>query len=174
MRRLNHNPELFKYALRLLCICCILPSFSSYANNPHSVSEHQSEVLKQAQAAFNQGHHSDAVVQWRELAESGHAQAQVLLGLAYINAWGVRRNTKKAEHWYLKAASANNASAQLLLGLLYVVSDDNAKASKGIFWLQRAAKNGQASAVEFLQKAKQNQWLAHLKLVQANTGHSLP
>lgn len=168
MKRLNHNYRSFKLLLVLLLTSPPLWAQLNTETNKNI------NPMEQAQLAFNQGRHIEAVRLWHSLAKDGHTEAQVLLGLAYVNAWGLKRDTKKAEHWYLQAAQAKSSSAQFLLGLMLITSDSGKKAEQGLFWLKQAEKNGNIMASEFLNNARKNQWLDHIQstLVQANQSGS--
>ena len=155
MPRLKHILMLFNFALVLLTI-------SSVHAKSTNLETYKSQKLIEAQTAFNRGNHDKALLVWRELAKTGHTGAQVLVGLAYMNAWGVKRNEAMAEKWYLRAAKANNTSAQFLLGLLYVSRSDHKQAQQGVIWLQRAASLGDLDASQFLEKARKNNWLDHI------------
>lgn len=56
------------------------------------------------------------------------------------------------------AAENNNSTGQFLLGLFYLDSDNQSESLQGIRWLQKAANNGDPSAIVFLDKARQKKW----------------
>jgi TPR repeat protein len=113
--------------------------------------------LSQGQAAFNAGNFNQAFKLWKALADQGHHGAEVLVGLAYANGWGVEKDMRTASRWYKKAAEKNNPSGQFLLGLHYV-SQREAKTAAGLKWLRKAAANGDDSAQRFLDKANARHW----------------
>ena len=119
------------------------------------------EILSEAQAAFDAGEYDKAVGLWRSAALKGNSNAQVLMGLAYANGWGVGRDLDSAEKWYHIAAENNNPSGQFLLGVYYL-SNKSDKLNAGIMWLKRSAENGDVSAQEFLQKAEQKRWFENI------------
>ncbi|NOX75715.1 MAG: sel1 repeat family protein [Gammaproteobacteria bacterium] len=98
-------------------------------------------ALEQGQAAFNTGNYGQAFSLWQTLATQGHSEAQVFVGLAYANGWGVDRDPRLAGVWYRKAAENGNPSGQFFLGLYYL-SGDESRFAAGLAWLKRAAKNG--------------------------------
>ena len=132
-----------------------LVSFNSYADILEKLSEGQS--------AFSSGEYKKAVNLWREAAETGNSNAQVLLGLAYANGWGVARDLQTTQMWYHIAAENNNSTAQFLLGLYYISNTDSNRVDTGIMWIKRAAKNGDISAKGFLQKAEEKHWFENLE-----------
>ncbi|MGD8558888.1 MAG: tetratricopeptide repeat protein [Gammaproteobacteria bacterium] len=128
----------------------------SYADNLDSLS--------QGQAAFDAGNYSKALELWQKLAKDGQPEAQVFVGLAYANGWGVKKNLEEASTWYMRAAENDSASGQFLLGLHYVTTGVNQYDVRvGIKWLKRAADNGDKQAIQFLKKAKRRNWFTDLK-----------
>lgn len=133
----------------------LLFTFNSYALNL--------ETLSEGQAAFNAGNYEKAVKLWQDIALQGNSDAQVLMGLAYANGWGVGQNMKAAEMWYYLAAENNNPSGQFLLGIYYITSTDNERLNSGITWLKRAAANGDVSAIRFVEKATEKNWFEYIE-----------
>jgi len=124
----------------------------------------QLEPLLEGQKAFNQGDYAKALELWQKLAMDGQPEAQVFVGMAYANGWGVKKNLEEASNWYMRAAENNSPSGQFLLGLHYVTTGVNQYDVRvGIKWLKRAADNGDAQAIKFLKKAKQRNWFGDLK-----------
>jgi len=119
------------------------------------------ETLSEAQTAFDLGDYEKAVSLWQSAALTGNSNAQVLMGLAYANGWGVDRDMLSAEMWYHIAAENNNPSGQFLLGLYYLSSKSNLDA--GLMWLKRSAENGDASAQGFLRKAEEKHWFENIE-----------
>jgi len=122
------------------------------------------DSLLEGQSFFNEGNYTKALQIWHDLAEQGLPEAQVFVGLAYANGWGVKKNMDEASSWYMKAAENNSPSAQFLLGLHYVTTGVNQYDVRvGIKWLKRAADNGDKGAIKFLKKAKKRRWFSELK-----------
>ena len=132
-----------------------LVSLNSYADNL--------ETLSEGQTAFSSGEYEKAVNLWREAARQGNSNAQVLVGLAYANGWGVARDMQEMQMWYHIAAESNNPTAQFLLGLYYISNPDSNLVDAGVMWIKRAAENGDISAKGFLQKAAQKHWFENLE-----------
>lgn len=142
--------------LVILCVAIFQFATTSYAENLQSLSE--------GQRYFNDGNYEKAVELWRVLADKGEPEAQVFIGLAYANGWGVKKNLEEASTWYLKAAENNSPSGQFLLGLHYVTNSGNPYDVRvGIKWLKRAADNGDNGAIKFLKKAKLRNWFDDIK-----------
>jgi TPR repeat protein len=127
---------------------------STYAENV--------EILSAGQAAFDGGDYATAVNLWRTAAAKGNSNAQVLVGLAYANGWGVNKDMRSAEMWYHVAAENNNPTGQFLLALYYI-SSKSELLDAGIMWLKRSAANGDVSAQGFLQKAEQKHWFENIE-----------
>ena len=56
---------------------------------------------------------------WRTYAARGNAEAQFLLGIAYVNGEGVPQDDARAVRWYRLGAEQGHALAQFYLGLAY-------------------------------------------------------
>ncbi len=92
-------------------------------------------------AAAKRGDYATALMEWRPLAEKGHAVAQYNLGLMFRRGQGVPQDNTKAVKWCRRAAEQGLVSAQNNLGFMYErgrgVPKDYAKAVKWlriIFW----------------------------------------
>lgn len=118
----------------------------------------QLSLLAKGQAAFNARDYKRAFTIWHNLAQKGHPEAQVFVGLAYKNGWGVTKDQKQASMWFQMAAEGGNPSAQFFIGLQYLGSDNPKLVPIGINWLVQAARNGESNARQFLLKAKRRQW----------------
>lgn len=76
-------------------------------------------------------------------AEAGDANAQLLLGHAYLFGYGVQRKSSEAVKWYQKSADQGNAEAQLYLCRRYGFGDGVPKdENEAIKWCRRAAEQG--------------------------------
>lgn len=79
----------------------------------------------------------------RQAAEQGDAKAQAVLGAAYAEGRGVRKDDVEAVRWYRLAAEQGNASAQNSLGGMYangrgVLKDD----AEAVRCFRKAAEQG--------------------------------
>jgi TPR repeat protein/serine/threonine protein kinase/parvulin-like peptidyl-prolyl isomerase len=99
----------------------------------------------------------EAVKWWREAAEQGSPEAQMLLGLAYSDGVGIAKDAAQAANWWKKAAEQGLAGAQYLLGLAYSdgrgIDEDK---SEALTWYEKAAEQGDASAEMALAYLYQN------------------
>jgi len=85
-----------------------------------------------------------AAFKWyREAANRGHPEAQLLLGSMYGNGEGVEQDYKKAFEWYLKGALQGHDASMFVLALAYTkglgVKQDDLLAEA---WIIKAAKLG--------------------------------
>ena len=84
---------------------------------------------------------------WRTYAARGNAEAQFLLGIAYVNGEGVPQDDAEAVRWFRLAAERGHPPAQFLLGLKYSsgegIPKDDAEAVR---WYRLAAEQGLAAA----------------------------
>lgn len=114
--------------------------------------------LTAGQAAFNRHQYDKAFSIWMSLAQQGNSDAQVFVGLAYQNGWGVSKDLQRSNMWFQMAAESENPAGQFFLGLHYVSSKDPKTVSTGVQWLVQAAENGDTSAKQFLIKARIRRW----------------
>ena len=89
-------------------------------------------------------------------AEQGDAEAQALVGSAYIftNGGVVQRDLAEAEKWLMKSADQGNVTGQVLAGLLYSGNVGNASHlrdySKALRLFEKAAWQGEPRAYDKL------------------------
>ena len=80
-------------------------------------------------------------------AESGDAEAQYGLGMAYYEGNGIKQNYFEAARWYRKAADQGYAEAQYRLGCMYEEGKGLKKDfSEALHWLRMAADQEHISA----------------------------
>jgi len=75
--------------------------------------------FQKGQTAFDEGNYAIAVREWKPLAETGNASAQVYLGALYFAGLGVTQDDAEAVRLFRLAANQGNASAQVYLGVMY-------------------------------------------------------
>ena len=105
--------------------------------------------------AYESGDFQHAVRVWRSLAEAGHINAQINLGVMYDYGSGVDRDYEIAARWYRAAAHQGSAAGQYNLALL--IADGHARPLAGRtarYWLEQAAAQGFADARRALQKTQ--------------------
>ena len=94
-------------------------------------------------AAYDKHDYATAFKEWKPIAESGDAQAQLNLGLMYLDGTGVPQSFPDAIHWFRRAADQGQTQAQLNLGAMYGVGKgvkrDYIQAYK---WLALCAASG--------------------------------
>ncbi len=69
--------------------------------------------------AYWRGDYVTALLEFKPLAEKGHAKAQLALGVMYELGRGVPQDSAEAVKLYHKAAEQGHAAAQYDLGLMY-------------------------------------------------------
>ena len=88
-----------------------------------------------------------------QLAESGDAHAQYIIGIAYRDGGLLIPDAAKARSLLERAAEQEIDTAQYALGKLYLSDDAEIhNSAKGIYWLKRSAENGNTYAVYRLGK----------------------
>ena len=109
----------------------------------------QNAAFKAGKAAFERDDYAYAVLEWRPLAEEGHALAQGSLGVLYNEGLSVRQDYAKAAEWFRKAAEQGNAEAQNNLGLMYEVGQGVAQDFvEAQMWFNLAAAKGDEDATK--------------------------
>lgn len=108
------------------------------------------DEFEDADAAYRRGDYVDALKVYRELAERGHAEAQLALGTVYETGEGAPQNYAEAVKLYRRAAEQGHAGAQNNLGLMYYIGrgvpQDYVQAHK---WYNLAASRSPESTREF-------------------------
>lgn len=102
----------------------------------------------QAEQAYAEGRHADAIARYQLLGDQGSAVAQRRLGDMYLNGKGVPRDAAEAARWYGRAAGQNDLQAVAQLGALHQRGEgvrlDWKEAHR---LLQKAAAGGNAYAM---------------------------
>ena len=105
----------------------------------------------EAQSAYDKGDYAAAARMFRELATSGNAFAQSVLGELYMKGRGVARDPAEAVAWLKKAAAQGQVLAEVNLGACYEsglgVPKDTAEAAR---WYRKAAEQGDPGAQRYL------------------------
>jgi len=77
------------------------------------------------------------------------------VGVSYYNGVGVEKDLKKAFEHILVSASLGYSVAQLNAGAMYFNGEGTEKDNiKAVYWFEKASKNGNQTAKEYLQKIK--------------------
>ncbi len=92
-------------------------------------------------AAYDRGEYTVALELYRQAAESGIADAQLLLGFLYFNGETVGKDYANALKWFTKAAGQGDARSEAQLGIMYEngtgVPQDYRKAAQ---WFRKSAE----------------------------------
>jgi TPR repeat protein len=114
-------------------------------NDPHFIHQvtDNPETLAM-KASWLSGHFEEAIAGARSRADQGDAHAQAMLGRAYFEGLGVRRDLGEAKHWLDLAVAQNEPDGMFFLGLMYehgwgVPADE----PRGLKLFDRAAALGQ-------------------------------
>lgn len=96
-----------------------------------------------AAKAYRARHYSAAYQQFLLLAKAGNPRAQTVIAMMYKYGESVPQDTRRAFHWYLKAAKQDYGPALYQVGVMYAegrgVKQDRGAA---IEWLKRAQEAG--------------------------------
>jgi TPR repeat protein len=77
------------------------------------------DALEKGVNAFRTDDFETARRYWAPLAEDGHAEAQLFMGVLYRHGLGVDEDPVKSAYWYERAANNGNVDAQGHIGFLY-------------------------------------------------------
>ena len=103
--------------------------------------------------SFPLAERDEAAEQLEQLADTGDAYAQYIIGTAYCDGGLLIPDTAKAQKLLERAAEQDLDAAQYALGKLYLSDDvDVHDSAKGIYWLKRSADNGNNHAAYRLGK----------------------
>ncbi|MDX1593325.1 MAG: tetratricopeptide repeat protein [Gammaproteobacteria bacterium] len=107
--------------------------------------------LEEAIAAYELGEFDRAIPALTAAAEGGDPLAQVYLGLAYYNGYGVPEDDRIAFTWFWRAAEQGFAEGQFQLGFMYtygfgIPEGEPDPEGKAVEWFARAADQGHAEA----------------------------
>ncbi|MEM8599843.1 MAG: DUF2610 domain-containing protein [Bacteroidota bacterium] len=85
----------------------------------------------------------------RRNAEAGDAEAQYLMGVAYVAGEGVVADTSQARRWYRRSATRGFSRAQFAFGSSMFLGGGGREPNpeEGIEWWEVAAENGNAAAL---------------------------
>jgi TPR repeat protein len=101
--------------------------------------------------------YKEALRWFRKAAEVGDPQAQLNLGIVYMNGHGVARNDEEAARWWILSAEQGNVKAQNNLGYLYWSGRGVPQSfSEALSWYRKAANQGNADAQSNLGLAYEN------------------
>lgn len=96
---------------------------------------------------FKQGRYSQAIREFKNLAELGHIRSLFNVGLMYDQGWGVARDPYMASTWYRLAAMRGDPRAQYNLGLISMQGRGvELSYSKAEAWFLKAADQDYARA----------------------------
>jgi len=94
-------------------------------------------------AAYDSGDYRTAFEEWRNLAETGDAEAQTALAGLYLDGLGTAVDAAAALRWYRRAAEQGEPVAQQSLGDLYGQGRGVARDLVSAYvWLSLAAEQG--------------------------------
>lgn len=92
---------------------------------------------------FPLGCHNKPLEWYKQEAEAGNTEVQILLANMYSRGYNVRKDSCKAFEWYSKAAQAGSIEAQKVLGDCYANGDGvEQDMQKAIEWYTKVAESG--------------------------------
>ena len=101
---------------------------------------------------YKNNDYGQAVKYYRQAAEQGVAEAQVMLGYCYFKGYGVEKDAAETVRWCRSAAEQGVAGAQYCLGLCYESGYGVEKdAAEAVRWYRQAAEQGDEDAKKALE-----------------------
>lgn len=107
--------------------------------------------VESAKHAYQLKDYATAYKQAAPLAEQGDPEAELLLGMLYLNGQGVLKDSDEAVKWLTKSAMQGNADAQFFLGSFYLLPRRDF--AEGVKWMRLSAEQGNKDAQYLLGKA---------------------
>ncbi len=87
---------------------------------------------------------------WQVMASEKCADAMTVLAELYYQGHGTKKNLEKSIQYFRKASIYQSAYAQYRVGVFYLMEEDFINNDKGIKYLRKAAKNGNAESAFLL------------------------
>ena len=126
-------------------------SHSTTSATPSQPGMSPEELFSLGEEHYNNKKYWQAVKHLRKAAEQGHAEAQSLLGVCYLEGKGILQDDKQAVYWFRKAAEQGDTDSQRHLGYCYYnghgVYQDLQQA---FYWYKKAAEQGHDYSQYFL------------------------
>ncbi len=92
-----------------------------------------------------------ALAWFRRAADQGNAEAQDLVGIAYVEGRGVAKNPAEAVAWFRRSAEQGDADGEFSLGFSYFAGEGVKRDAKtGVAWLEKSAAQDFPPAEEML------------------------
>lgn len=133
--------------LRSICLVLLLWSGSTVT----SVAQESDDAFQRGLLAFEDGDFTGALRLWQPLAEQGSADAQLGLGVIYMDGLAEPQDDTRAAGWFALAAEQGSAEAAYNLGFLFFsgrgLQQDLQQAKR---WFAAAADQGHAEANYYL------------------------
>lgn len=98
-----------------------------------------SDKIKSASKSYKKGDFNRAYIIYRELAELGHPDSQVVVGWMFAEGKGVEVDSTEAAQWFYRAALLNSPQGAFYLGRLLT---SQGKHDEAISWYEYAANLG--------------------------------
>ena len=106
----------------------------------------QSRMTTSKEVLFLNGNYDEAFEIWLNIAEKGHEEAQMMVGMSnYVGLTSVP-DKEQALRWYKLAGDSGNEYAQFTLGKFYESLENTNDSKKAFSWYERAAKMGNSFA----------------------------
>jgi len=116
-------------------------------------------LLERANTFYANKQYPEAISLYKQVANTGNAEAQNKLGKCYYNGYGTAQDYKQAVYWFRNAAEQGEDNAQTNLAICYQNGNSVAKDyAQAVEWYKKAANQGEANAQTNLGVCYYNQW----------------
>ena len=88
------------------------------------MEETREHLLAKSEELFGTERYGEALAQYRNLAETGHPRAQLMVGWIYHHGLELQANIEEARKWYSLAAGQGSMEAQFNLGVVCMKQGD--------------------------------------------------
>ena len=131
LKNLIHRIALIMYR-NIFALCLLVTSEQAKAIN-----------FETASIAYRNKNYAAAYRDFSNLADTGDARAQTILGIMYTYGEGVHVDDEQAFYWYQKAAQQEYPPAQFNLGIILLKGSGTPEEKRQArYWLEKAAASG--------------------------------
>jgi hypothetical protein len=121
--------------------------------NELEYSSISNDIFLKAETLYKNKKYIQAIQLFNQLADLGHTESQLYLGLMHFNAEGADEDHDEAVYWFHEAAQQNFAPAQYKLGEMYLYGTGiELNNEEAFYWLNKAAEQSHKDAQKILKK----------------------
>lgn len=142
---LTSNQQTRRYQRRVMFVACVIVLQLACSTPPRQVD------FSSAKEAYSKGDYRTALTGFKNGAQQGNTEAQLLLAKVYADGRGIQQDYNEAFKWYKRAAEHQNPIAEYAVGKSYGEGQGVPKdASEAVKWLRLASEHGNGDASFYL------------------------